>query len=95
MRRIIDRLRSMVRQGRYVLTSHAIGEMAADGLTETDVEQSVLSGRIVNRQKDRFGRRKYAVEGRSGEGRLVRTVCRYSDAGGRIVVITVYEVEEE
>lgn len=94
MRRIIDRIRSMIRDSRYVLTFHAIDEMAADGLRETDIEESILSGRIVRRQKDRFGRRKYTVEGRTDEGRWVRTVCRYSDSGDRIVVITVYGVEE-
>ena len=94
MRRIIDRIRSKIRDGHYVLTSHAIDEMAADELSEDEVEGSLLSGRIIRSQKDRLGRRKYTVEGRTKEGRRVGTICRYSDSGERIVVITVYEVEE-
>lgn len=77
-----------------MLTFHALDEMAADGLTEDDVEQSMFAGRIVRSQEDRLGRRKYTIEGRTKEGRRMRTICRYSDSGEQIVVITVYEVEE-
>jgi hypothetical protein len=69
--------------------------MAADELTEEEVEGSVLSGRIIRNQKDSLGRRKYTIEGKTEEGRRVRTICRFSDSGDRVVVITVYEVEEE
>jgi len=69
--------------------------MMADGLTEDDVEESVLNGQIVRVQTDHLGRRRYTIEGTAAGGRRVRTVCRYSDAGDRIVMITVYEVGEE
>lgn len=94
MRRVIDRIRDKIRDGLYVLSFHAIDEMAAEGLTEEEVEESVLAGRIVRRQKDRLGRRKYTIEGGTNAGRRVRTVCRFSDSGEQVVVITVYELEE-
>ena len=50
-----------------------------------------MTGRIVRRQKDRLGRRKYTVEGVADDGRLLRAVCRFSDTGESLVVITVYE----
>ena len=78
-----------------MLTDHALDEMIADGLAEDDVEASILSGRIVRIQADHLGRRKYTIEGKTVNGRRVRTVCRYSDSGERIVVITVYEIDEE
>lgn len=40
MRRVIDRIRSKVRGGRYILSFHAIDEMAAEGLTEEEIEES-------------------------------------------------------
>lgn len=77
-----------------MLTDHALEEMAEDGLAEDDIEESILSGQIVRVQRDRLGRRKYTIEGRSGAGQTIRAVCRYSDSGERLVIITVYAVEE-
>lgn len=95
MPNVIGRIRAKIRDGRYVLTSHAIEEMAADGLSEDEVESSLLSGRIIRSQRDRVGRRKYTIEGRTVAGRRVGVVCRPSDSGEQIVVITVYEAEED
>ena len=63
MRRVIDRILSRIRDGHYLLTLHAIDEMAADDLTEDEVEESMLSGRVIRSQKDRLGRRKDTIEG--------------------------------
>ena len=94
MASVIERIRSRVRGGRYVLTSHAIEEMAADGLTEADVEAIVMSGRILRTQSDRAERRRYTLEGRTSSRLRVRAVCRFSDSREHVVVITVYEIEE-
>ena len=94
MRRIIDRIREKVRRGQYVLTFHAIEEMTDEGFEESDFEQAVLTGRIVRRQRDRIGRRKYTVEGVAQDRRPLRAVCRFSDTGELVVVITVFEVTD-
>lgn len=91
MRRIIDRLREKVRSGQYMLTFHAMEEMTDDGFEEEDFEQAALTGRIVRRQKDRLGRRKYTLEGTARDKRRLRGVCRFSEGGDSLVVITIYE----
>jgi len=91
MRRIIDQIREKVRSGEYALTYHAIDEMADDGFEEEDFEEAIASGRIVRRQKDRLGRRKYTVEGRALDRRRLRTVCRFANTTGTLVVITIYD----
>lgn len=55
MRRIIDRIREKVRNGQYVLTFHAIDEMAEEGIEEEGFEQAMMSGQIVRRQKVAWG----------------------------------------
>lgn len=91
----IGRIRAKVRAGRYRFTEHALDEMGEDGLSSVEVEQSVLAGRIVRIQRDEHGRRRYTVEGRSRSGRRITLLCRYDDSGEWIVVITVYEVEQD
>lgn len=91
----IGRIRAKLRASQYVLTAHAWDEMLSDGLTEDDVEASISSGRIVRIQADHLGRRKYTIERRTRDGRRLTMVCRYSDLGDRVVVITVYEMSEE
>lgn len=64
--RTLQRLRAKVRTGEYVMTVHAEEEMDADELTVFDVESAVLSGSIVERQRDRQTREaKYLVRGRA------------------------------
>jgi hypothetical protein len=91
MRRVIDRIREKARSGQYILTYHAVDEMAEDGFEEEDFEEAVISGRIVRRQKDRLGRRKYTVEGKARDSRPLRAACRFSDSGEELVVITIYD----
>ncbi len=91
MRRTIDRIQEKARSGQYVLTFHAIDEMAEEGFEEEDFEEAMMTGRIVRRQMDRLGRRKCTVEGTALDRRRLRAVCRFSDTGEALVVITVYE----
>lgn len=91
MRRTIDRLREKVRSGEYILSYHAIDEMHDDVFEEEDFEAAILSGRVVHTQKDRLGRRKYTVEGIACDKGSLRTVCRFADASGKLVVITIYD----
>ena len=46
-------MREKLRSRQYVMTVHAEEEMDADGLSIFDIENAVLTGRIVERQVDR------------------------------------------
>ena len=59
-------MRERVRTSRYVVTIHAVEELEADRLDVYDVERCILTGRIVERQKDHgTGEWKYLVAGKS------------------------------
>ncbi|MFQ5707834.1 MAG: DUF4258 domain-containing protein [bacterium] len=81
-----------MKRGNYALTSHAIDEMQPDELTELDIEEAVLNSKIVRLQKDHLGRTKYTLEGLTKNLRKIRVICRFSDSGELIVIITVYEI---
>lgn len=51
--RILTKMRDSVRTRRYVMTLHAEEEMDQEELSIFDVESVILTGRIVERQKDR------------------------------------------
>jgi hypothetical protein len=94
MRRIIDRIREKIRRGQYALTFHVIEEMAEEEFEEEDFEEAMITGRIVRRQTDRLGRRKFTVEGLARNDRSLRAVCRFSDNGASLVVITIYDATD-
>ena len=50
---VLKRFRDKVRRRRYVMTVHAEEEMDNDRLSVFDVESAILTGRIVERQRDR------------------------------------------
>jgi hypothetical protein len=83
-------MRELVRTSRYVMTVHGHEEMQADQLTVFDVEHCILTGEIVERQKDaRTGEWKYLVQGETlGHERGV--VVAKVGATGKLVIITVY-----
>jgi len=51
--RILQRFRDRIRSLDYLITLHAEEEMDEDGLSVFDLESAVLTGEIVERQRDR------------------------------------------
>ena len=91
--RILSRMREKVRALQYVMTIHAEEEMDADDLSIFDVEQAILTGQIIERQKEtETGEWKYLIKGHSVEDGDVVVVSKLS-APGILIIITVY-VEE-
>ena len=88
--RILRRMRELVRDGRYVMTVHGAEEMEDERLTVFDVEHCVLTGQIVERQKDRqTGEWKYLIQGKAIEGDKAMLVAKIGTTG-KLVIITVY-----
>lgn len=50
--KIRDKMREKIRNLEYVLTIHAEEEMENDGFSIFDVENGILNGEIVEKQKD-------------------------------------------
>ena len=66
--------------------------MDDDGLSIFDVERGILTGGIIERQKDRVTAEwKYLVEGQAIAGDPVIVVVKLSITG-KLVIITVYLV---
>lgn len=88
--RILRRLQALVRASEYLMTVHGHEEMQADGLTVYDVEQVILTGRIVERQRDRRRKEwKYLVEGATLTGDAAIVVAKIGPTG-KLVIVTVY-----
>ncbi len=88
--RILKQMRENIRALQYVMTLHAEEEMEDDNLSVWDVEHSILTGEIVERQKDGItGEWKYLIEGETVEGSPVAIVGKLSITG-KLVIITVY-----
>ena len=74
------------------MTQHARKEMNDDQLTIFDVEHAILSGEIVERQRDHETLEpKYRIEGESLEGVPIETVVKISPTG-KVVILTVYRL---
>ena len=87
---VLWEIRSKVRSGDYVVTIHADEEMDDDQLAIGDVKGCILSGEVVERQRDRVtGESKYRVRGLSLDGLMMETIVKLG-ATGKVVIITVY-----
>jgi hypothetical protein len=88
--RILKRFREKIRRRECVMSVHAEEEMDDDGLTIRDVESSVLTGKILERQRDVQTREwKYVVVGTGFDGCRVGIVGKLSPTG-RLVIPTTY-----
>ena len=84
-------MRDKVRRRQYVMTLHAEEEMDDDGLTIFDVESAILTGVIIERQKDRKTKeRKYLVQGQTVDGSQAIVVVTKFGHTGNLVILTVY-----
>jgi hypothetical protein len=86
----ISRIRNLLRTLRYVVSLHAAEEMEDDGFTVFDLENIILTGRIVERQKDqKTDETKIVIRGLALDGREAETVVKVS-LSGILYVITIY-----
>ena len=88
--RVLARIRRLVLQRRYVVTLHADDELSADNLTVYDLERVVLTGKIVERQRDRDTfESKYRIRGQTIDGSPAKAVVKTA-VTNRVVFLTVY-----
>jgi len=88
--RELRRFREAVRLGEYDITSHGLDEMEDDELSVLDLESCVLTGSIVERQRDRrTGEWKYVIEGQALNGEGVAVVAKRL-VRGKMGVLTIY-----
>ena len=93
--RILERFRSRIRERRYVVTLHALDEMDEDTLSVFDVEGAILTGEIIERQRDQATREwKYLVRGLAVDGRRIVVVSKLGSTG-KLVVITAWVNDEQ
>ena len=90
--RILKQMQEKIRTRKYVMTFHAEEEMADDNLSIFDIEHAVLTGKIVERQKDKSTEEwKYIVEGKTISAGMAVMVGKLSITG-KLVIITVYKI---
>jgi hypothetical protein len=86
----IAQLRHLVRSLAYAVSAHAADELEDDKLSLLDLENVVLTGKIIERQRDRLTREvKLIVQGHTLEGEVAEVVAKVG-SGGRLFIITVY-----
>jgi hypothetical protein len=90
----IERIREKIRARDYYLSSHAEEEMAEDAFDRPDVENAILVGFMHKKMtRDARGTR-FRIEGPAKDGRLMHVLCRFQETGS-LILITVYELEQE
>jgi Domain of unknown function (DUF4258) len=86
----LERLRELVRNLDYSVSLHATEELEDDNLTILDLESVLLTGDIVERQRDRITREtKVIVRGSTVEGETAECVVKLGPSG-RLFIITIY-----
>jgi hypothetical protein len=88
--RILKEMQDKIRRREYIMSIHAEEEMNDDDLSIFDVERCVLTGRILERQKDRdTAEWKYRINGKSISNDEVEAIAKFGPTG-KLVIITVY-----
>ena len=73
------------------MTTHADEEADADDFSVFDVESAILTGKIVERQKEaETGEWKYLISGETVDGRLVSVVAKFGTSAQMLYILTVY-----
>lgn len=72
------------------MTVHAEEEMTEDDFTIYDIERGILTGHILERQRDSTSdESKYRVRGKTITGNPIELLVKLSPTG-KLVIITVY-----
>ncbi len=91
--KILSKFKECVRENRYVVTLHGEEEMDEDELSIFDVERAILTGVIIERQKDSEKEEwKYIIRGQTIDESTIAIVAKLS-LTNKMVIITVYRDE--
>jgi hypothetical protein len=83
-------IQEKVRERKYRMSIHAEEEMCDNGLALYDVEHGILTGKILERQKDaETAEWKYCIRGETIAAGQIEVVAKLS-LTGQLVIITVY-----
>ncbi len=83
-------LRRLIRSCHYLISIHAADELEDDGLSVLDLEIILLTGQIIERQRDRATHEtKVVIRGQALHGASCCAVAKLG-ATGRAIIITVY-----
>ncbi len=75
-----------------MVTHHARKEMNEDSLSVYDVERGILTGEVLERQRDVATReKKYRIRGKTLDGADLEVIAKFSPTG-KLVIITVYRL---
>jgi Domain of unknown function (DUF4258) len=86
----ISHFRHLIRTLNYVVSTHAAEELEDDNLSILDLENIILTGEIIERQRDAKTREvKCVIAGITLEGTPAEAVVKVGFTG-KLVVITVY-----
>jgi hypothetical protein len=86
----IAHLRQLIRTLSYAVSTHAADELEDDNLSILDLESVVLTGQIIERQRDRSTREtKYVIQGGTLDGTAAEVVAKVTGSG-KLFVITIY-----
>ena len=89
---ILHQMRNKIRRGDYVMTLHADEEIDVEELSVFDVERCILTGEIIERQKDRqTSETKYRILGSTISGDLMEVIAKFGPTG-RLFIITAYSI---
>lgn len=93
--KIRDKMREKIRNLEYVMTIHAEEEMENDSLSIFDIENAILTGEIIERQRDENSDEwKYLAGGKTLNEEDIIVVAKLS-VTDKLVIITVYRQEFE
>ena len=88
--RELERIRSAILDGRYVLTEHAYEEMNNDELDILDVESAILTGHLDQwLTMDPRGTRYVITGSATDQSTLVAVVSRFVERD-ELLIVTVY-----
>lgn len=84
----IEWIHGHVRRGEYYFSKHGDQERQNDNLTIAEVEEALLTGRILEQYKDTGRGESCLVVGFAEIGKPIHVVC--GERGDWLVIITVY-----
>ncbi len=93
-KRVMERIWEKIRLGQYDMTCHAREEMVEDELNLFDIEQAILTGKLIRTEKGELRGTKYTILGKGiNQQTMIGVVGRFKETG-RFLIITVYEVKD-
>ena len=91
----INKIKNLIKKKNYKISSHAQYRKAIRKIKNNEIEEAILSAKIVEEKLDDKPYPSCLIQGKTFNERIINVALALNEKDNFVIIITIYEYEED